>query len=266
MLFTGVPVFAVILAVSWYISDNTRVENIRLKVATIRQNIENRPEFMVNLMRIDDVSAEVSEDIRVVTAVDYPISSFELDLKDMRARIEGLDAVSSAKLVVRSGGILDVIVTERLPALVWRSRDGLELLDQSGHRVSSLDTRQMRSDLPLIVGDGADNATEEALALIKAASPIAGRIRGLNRIGERRWDVVLDRNMRIMLPEENPVAALEGILALDEVDALLSRDLQAIDLRDPRRTTLRLTDNAEKNLRANPDSSTPNNTDGGSSL
>jgi cell division protein FtsQ len=266
MLFTGTPIFAIIFGVGWYLSDDTRVENIRSQVATVRQNLENRPEFMVNLMRIQDVSAELSDDIRAVTAIDYPISSFELDLQDMRARIEGLDAVSSAKLVVRSGGVLDVIVAERLPALVWRSRDGLELLDQSGHRVSSLGSRQTRSDLPLIVGDGADKATQEALALLKAASPISGRIRGLNRIGERRWDMVLDRNMRIMLPEENSVAALESILGLDEVDALLTRDLLAIDLRDPRRTTLRLTDNAERVLQADPNNPAPDTIDGGSSL
>ena len=43
----------------------------------------------------------------------------------------------------------------------------------------------------------------EALALIRAAGRRRwkGRVRGLVRVGERRWDVVLDREQRILLPE-----------------------------------------------------------------
>jgi hypothetical protein len=41
----------------------------------------------------------------------------------------------------------------------------------------------------------------EALALVAAARPAVPRLRGLVRMGERRWDLVLDRDQRILLPE-----------------------------------------------------------------
>ncbi len=244
VLRTGVPAFSVMFLASWYLSDPVRVETIRSQLSELRRNIEHRPEFMVNLMRIENVSEEVATDIREVTALDFPISSFDLDLEAMRIRIEELDAVAQAELVVRPGGVLDVEIRERVPALVWRGREALELLDVSGHRVSSLAARQDRADLPLIAGEGADRVTKEALELYRAAQPVAGRLRGLTRVGERRWDLVLDRDLRIMLPESNPIAALELILALNEINDLLARDLVSIDLRDTSRPTLRLANDA----------------------
>ena len=82
---------------------------------------------------------------------------------------------------------------------------------------------------------GADAAAVEALALIDAAGPLLPRMRRLVRMGQRRWDMVLDRDQRILLPAENPVPALEALLALNTADDLLARDLTAIDLRDPAR-------------------------------
>lgn len=240
LLRAGLPVLVVLGPMFWYLTDEARVDDLRARIGDLRTSIEQRPEFMVNLMRIDDASDEVAEDIREVTAIDFPISSFDLDLGEMRVRIEELDAVARADLVVRKGGVLEVTVRERVPMIVWRARDALELLDGDGHRVSALEKRSRRADLPLIAGEGADRAVPEALELFAAAEPIAGRLRGLLRIGERRWDLVLDRDQRIMLPEVEPVAALERVLALDAMNDLLRRDIVAVDLRDARRPVLRL--------------------------
>ncbi|MBZ0127913.1 MAG: cell division protein FtsQ/DivIB [Rhodobacteraceae bacterium] len=240
LLRVGLPVLVVLGPMFWYVTDEARVDDLRVRIGDLRNSIEQRPEFMVNLMRIENASDEVAEDIREVTAIDFPVSSFDLDLTEMRLRIEELDAVARAELVVRSGGVLEVTVRERIPAIVWRARDALELLDGDGHRVSALDSRARRADLPLIAGEGADRAVPEALELFAAAGPVAGRLRGLLRIGERRWDLVLDRDQRIMLPEIEPVAALERLLALDAMSELLRRDVAAVDLRDARRPILRL--------------------------
>ena len=66
------------------------------------------------------------------------------------------------------------------------------------------------------------------------------RLRGLVRVGERRWDLVLADGPTIMLPEAEPVAALEQVLALDAAEDLLARAVSHVDMRDPRRPTLRL--------------------------
>jgi cell division protein FtsQ len=78
------------------------------------------------------------------------------------------------------------------------------------------------------------------MRLFRAAQPLAGRLRGLVRVGERRWDVVLDRDQRILLPENAPVQALERVIALSEAQDILERDLAAVDMRISARPTLRM--------------------------
>jgi len=94
--------------------------------------------------------------------------------------------------------------------------------------------------VPLIAGEGAERAVPEALMLIAAAQPIAPRIRGLVRVGERRWNLVLDRDQTILLPARDPLRALDHALALHRAQGLLERDIVAVDLRLPARITVRL--------------------------
>jgi cell division protein FtsQ len=124
--------------------------------------------------------------------------------------------------------------------VIWRSARGLELLDAEGHPVRPVEARADRPDLPLIAGEGADAHVAEALTLIAAARPLWPRLRGLTRVGERRWDVVLDRGQRILLPAEAPRPALDRVIAMDGAEDLLARDVAAVDMRLPARPTLRL--------------------------
>ena len=63
-------------------------------------------------------------------------------------------------------------------------------------------------------------------------------------MGARRWDLVLDRDQRVMLPEDHPVQSIEEVIALDKAEDILARDLAVIDLRNADRPTLRLATNA----------------------
>lgn len=249
MMRVGVPIFAVAFFACWYFSDPANRNALTSKIAEIRRSVAERPEFMVKLMAVDGASPELAEDIRKVLPVDFPLSSFELDLNEMQAVVEDLDAVAVVDLRIRPGRILQVEVKERVSAIVWRIDGMLELLDETGHRVASINARNDRANLPLIVGKGADRAAPEALRLLAAAAPIEERVRGLARMGERRWDLVLDRDQRILLPETNAVDALEQVMALDQARDLLGRDLTAIDMRNAERLTLRMAPQAVEELR-----------------
>lgn len=245
----GLPLFLVCGSVALVLSDQDRRDAMLNSVAELRRSIEERPEFMVRLMTVDGGSEELIEDIREVLPVDFPVSSFDLDLAQIRERVQELGAVERADVHIRAGGVLQIVVTERVPAVIWRSASALELLDPEGHRVAALDARIGRPDLPLLAGAGADAAVPEALEILAAAAPILPRVRGLLRVGERRWDIVLDRDQRILLPETQPVRAVEHVLALDETHDLLERDLTVVDMRLPRRPTLRLSEGAVGELR-----------------
>ncbi|HAV09367.1 MAG TPA: cell division protein FtsQ [Rhodobacteraceae bacterium] len=239
-LHVGLPLTGIVLVTLVAFGTADRREAIADKVADIRQQIETRPEFMLGAMAIDGASTDVSDDIREVLSLDLPVSSFHIDLDAMKIAIRELPAVRDASLRVRSGGILQIDVTERVPVVIWRTRDGLELLDEDGIAVRAALFREDHADLPLVAGEGAERAVPQALQLLRAAGPLGTRLRGLVRVGERRWDVVLDRGQRILLPEEMPVQALERAIALDQAQDLLGRDVAVVDFRQSQRPTVRM--------------------------
>ena len=56
-------------------------------------------------------------------------------------------------------------------------------------------------------------------------------------------------NMRIMLPEEGAVIALQAAVALNRSQDMLGRDIQVVDLRSPSRPVLRLGIDARNSIR-----------------
>jgi cell division protein FtsQ len=240
LLRIGVPLCVIFAAAMAYLSDEARRDALVLKVAEIRQEIETRPEFMVQLLAVEGASTGVEEDIREIFPFDLPLSSFDLELEQVRAMIVGLPAVADADVRLRQGGVLVAEVTERQPVAVWRTRDGLTLVDLEGVSVADLHHRADRADLPVIAGEGADKVVSQALEILRAAAPLADDMRGLVRMGERRWDVVMQRGQRIMLPETGPVRALERVIVLHDVQEMLARDLVAVDMRLAARPTIRM--------------------------
>ena len=236
----GLPVLLVAAGVAFWASDQGRRDGAMDRVAEVRRQIEERPEFMVRLMAVEQASSNVARDIREILSIDFPVSSFDLDLDGLQEAVETLDAVAAASVRIRSGGVLEVEVEERIPAVIWRDQEALVLLDATGHLVAPLEARTARPDLPLVAGAGADVVVEEAMALFDTVQPIRSRLRGFLRVGERRWDVVLDRDQRIMLPEVAAVTALKKAIQLDVAQDLLERDITVVDFRNPHRPVLRL--------------------------
>ncbi|WP_299370365.1 cell division protein FtsQ/DivIB [uncultured Tateyamaria sp.] len=240
----GVP-FALSLGVAtWWLSDPNTQQAIRDTVAEARASIEQRPEFMVNLMAIDGGDAPLADNIRAAVPIDFPISSFDLEPAAIRARIMEMPPVREASVRIRPGGVLQIDIVPRLPVAIWRRPEGLMLIDAGGVEVGPIDRRDLRPDLPVIAGEGASGHVDEALALVRAGAPLGDRMRGLVRLGDRRWDVVLDRDQRIMLPATDAVSALERVIALDGVEEVLRRDIARVDLRLAQRPTVRMNSTA----------------------
>lgn len=240
----GLPMIAGLLA-AWTLASELDLKNrATTAVLAAREMLIDRPQFLITKIEIPDVSADLAEQIRETSLVTLPVNSLEVNVAAVRDRVEQLASVERARVRAIAGGVLEIRAIERLPVVIWRGPDGLQLLDPAGVRVAEIDSRLRRSDLPLVAGEGAQTHVSEALAILAEARPIANRIRGLVRVGERRWDIVLDREQAIRLPEVDPMAALRRVLALEKAEQLLERDISVVDLRDPQRPMLRLTEDA----------------------
>ena len=236
----GVPLALVTIIASSWISHDANREMAAAKLQEMKRGVQQRPEFMVAALDVTGADAALTTTVLAQLAVAFPISSFDLDLENVRSKVEALDGVRSARVRVGDAGVLNVVITPRVPVALWRDGLELRLLDEEGTFAGSVATRAERLDLPLIAGDGAQTHIAEALALFRDAKPIAERVRGLVRMGERRWDLVLDRDQRILLPSESPVAALDRVIVLHQARDMLDRDVAVVDMRNGNRPTLRM--------------------------
>lgn len=240
----GLPLVLVAGAATLWLAQEANRATVTRHWEQLRAAIEQRPEFSVTGLQITGASPALVAATEGALDLTFPVSSWELDLAELRARIADLSAVRDVRVAIQADGTLGVSIDERRPVALWRHGDNLRLVDEDGAMTGLIESRTDRADLPLIAGDGAREHIDEALALFAAARPMADRVRGLVRMGERRWDMVLDHDQRILLPERAPVAALERVLVWQAAEGVLDRDVVAVDMRDEARPTVRVSQSA----------------------
>ncbi|MDF2233994.1 cell division protein FtsQ/DivIB [Albimonas sp. CAU 1670] len=238
-----VPVL-IALAALWAWRSPT-VQDLAMDLALkARAVVVERPEFAVLRLDIQGGSPDLQSRVAARLDLPLPVSSLELDLAELKAEVETIPGVARAEPKVMADGALRIEIAQRAPAALWRWDGQLHLLDRDGVVIGPVASRADRPNLPLILGEGADRAIDEGLRLWDLAQPVNDRLRGLVRVGERRWSLALSSGMVVHLPEKEPEGALRRLLRLDRDDQLLDREVSIIDLRDPERPTLRLTPRA----------------------
>ena len=244
LLRVGIPFCLSFGIATAYLSDAKVQQSLVLGYLDLRQQVQSRPEFMVKLLAVEGASEVVADDIRMTFPYALPLSSFDMDLDAVRVAVEEIPAVKTAAVRLRQGGVLDVQVTERQPAALLRTTSGLMVVDGEGVVIDIAQVRGDHPDLPVLTGEAAERSVSEALEIRAVSGPLADRMRGLVRMNARRWDVVLEGDVRIMLPELGAVRALERVIVLDQAQDILERDIVAVDMRLPERPTLRMKERA----------------------
>ena len=236
----GLPFFGMVMLGWMFLSKVENRDYLNGLIDEAQGAVQNQPVHQLQTLTIEGASPLLKDEIRSHFVDLLPTSALELDFEDMRGWIESIASVERANLITSVGGLLSVKVTEIEPEFMWRNAVGLHLVSSTGDLLRSVSRRSDFPHLPLIAGNGAALALEEARELIMTAAPISNRLRGLVRIGERRWDLVLSNNQTIALPEENPELILAQVIVLSMSRDLFERDILLIDFRNPRRPTLRL--------------------------
>ena len=198
-----------------------------------------RPELSVSKLEITNANLDLVNQINAILKLSFPINSIQLDINNIQKIINKIDSVESSNVRINDSGVLLVEVIERKPVAVYRENDELTLIDLIGYKINNIFSRSDRKDLPLIVGTGGNYKVKEALEIYQIFSLNLSKIRGLIRIGERRWDIILNNNMRIKLPEKKPKRSLRKFLSSDENYLISSNDFSIIDLRFSNKIILR---------------------------
>jgi cell division protein FtsQ len=175
---------------------------------------------------------------------EYP-SIVTLDVTGARHRIEALPWVREATLRKVYPDKLLIEIKERAPFAVWQRDSGFALIEEGGRVISgNVDARH--ATLPLVVGEGAEFRAAEFVTLMDEFPSLRPRVKAGVLVAGRRWNVVLDNGVELMLPQDDPAGALIQAVALDDGHGVFSREIAAIDMRLPSRLVFRLTEEGAK--------------------
>ncbi len=161
-----------------------------------------------------------------------------LNLDEVREKVEQVGWIKSAKVVRLLPDTLVIAVTERPRLAVWQHGGQTSVVDKDGQIIPEADAG-LFSDLPLIVGDGANEAAAALLPEITARPSLMGRLEALVRVDGRRWDLRLKDGGIIQLAAAREDSALIQFDRLEQKSRLLESGFERIDLRDPEMITVR---------------------------
>ena len=226
-------------------------ENISAIKKDLKLAFVERPEFMIKVASIDGSSDELANEIREILPLDFPVSYFDLDIKYLHKVVNEIPAVASAAIKISVGGVLQINVTEKSPAFIWRKDNVMSVIDETGSFIRIANSRIDYPKLPLVVGDAANLVVSEISSLMQANEYFKDHVRAFIRVGERRWDLILENNVRIMLPQREFLAAFDRLMLMDEAGSLLSGRLSNIDMRLVVRPTVRVDTVSVDPLRTN---------------
>lgn len=194
--------------------------------------------FKVAHVRLEGVSPFAGEDVLRAAALRTGDPILGLDLAALRERVENVGWVKSARIVRLLPDTLVISAVERPRLAVWQSGGVTRLVDAEGQVIPEADPGQFPA-LPLIVGEGANEAAAAMLPLVQARPRLLERLDALVRVDARRWDLRLKDGGIIQLPAGGEDAALIQLDQLDQRSRLLELGFARIDLRDPDMVTVR---------------------------
>lgn len=156
--------------------------------------------------------------------------SYSIDLDMLNERVSKVPGVKKSAVRRMPNGNLSVRVALHRAVALWTDGEHYFPLSADGTIVNKpTDVRDMshvvfRGKLP-----------DDIAQITNAAHNLVGNLDYMEWIENRRWNMYTNSGIIIMLPEENPTAAIGTLISLHNNHHILDKDLKMIDMRDSAR-------------------------------
>jgi cell division protein FtsQ len=240
------PVAAIVLlaaSVGYGVVKGGHAGDIVAQVQDLCDTAANAAGFRISEIALAGEHQVSREEILSLAGIGGRSSLLFLDAGHARARLMTDPWIAEATVLKLYPGRLRIGIKERQAFALWQ-KDGRVSLIAADGTVLEPTMPPRFSGLPLVVGQGAEQAAEPFLALVARYPDIAKRVAAAVLVAERRWNLHLKDGVEVLLPEIAPERALQTLVELDRDKKLLSRDIVAVDLRLADRVTVRQSDAA----------------------
>jgi cell division protein FtsQ len=191
------------------------------------------------------------ERVMAAIGVDRGDSLLRFDAAGARSKLEQLPWVETAIVERRLPDVIYVKLVEHKPLALWQNEGKFALVSPKGAVILPEATSQF-ARLPIVIGKDAPMHAESLLLMLATEPALATRVQAATRLGDRRWNLLMDNGVEIRLPEEEAELAWARVAAADRERKLLARDVQMIDLRMPDRMIIRTGSPPADRLRPQP--------------
>lgn len=171
-------------------------------------------------------------DIRLAAQIQTGSYFFGVDLDAARDRTENLPWVDRAVVRRLWPNRIVVQVVETAPYAMWQNEGELHLLSKSGAPIVPVkQANSIPSSLKIYVGPDAPAHARAIEKKLIDHDEIWSRVESLVQFPSGRWDLHMNNEIIVRLPEGHVEAAVNRLAALDRETFILSRDVGVIDLR-----------------------------------
>ncbi|MBQ1997007.1 MAG: cell division protein FtsQ/DivIB [Alphaproteobacteria bacterium] len=156
--------------------------------------------------------------------------SYSIDLDMLNERVSKVPGIKKSAVRRMPNGNISVRVALHRAVALWTDGQNFFPLSADGTIVNKpTDVRDMshvvfRGKLP-----------DDIAQITNAAHNLVGNLDYMEWIENRRWNMYTNSGIIIMLPEENPTAAIGTLISLHNNHHILDKDLKMIDMRDSAR-------------------------------
>ena len=197
--------------------------------------------FKLNALHVEGATPMAQADIVRASGLYRDAPILGLDLNEVRTRIERVGWVKTVRVVRLLPDTLVIAVTQRPTVAVWQNQGRLRVVDDHGVVIPEADPARF-SDLPLVVGEGANANAAAILEELRRYPRVTQRMEALVRVDDRRWDIRMKDGGLIALPAVDEGSALVQLDQLDQTRRILDLGFSRIDLRDPELVAVRRRD------------------------
>ncbi|MGD0761601.1 MAG: cell division protein FtsQ/DivIB [Roseiarcus sp.] len=165
------------------------------------------------------------------------------DAARTRRNLEALPLIKQASVRKLYPDRIIIDIVERTPVALWQKDGEVHAIAADGAVIGDLRDSRF-SSLPFVVGEGANARLSEFMTLLDASAELRPKIVAGVLVGARRWNLKMKSGIDVKLPENDPLAAMATLLALQRQSRVLDRDILSLDLRVEGKVFARLSEEA----------------------
>lgn len=169
-------------------------------------------------------------DVRARLGVQPGDYLFDMNIETAQSRVQSLSWVDTAVIRRLWPNRVVVHINERRPYALWQNNEVIHVVDNAGIVIEDAQIPNF-SSLPLVIGPGAAEHASGIWQEINKYDDLAANVSAIVYVGQRRWDLVLEGDTRVLLPSDQPEEALARLAKYDSEHGLFKLDIERIDMR-----------------------------------